>query len=274
VSAAAAVALRVANGMVPGGGGRRAVRLVERNLLSFRKSRGWVVILSGFYESLLYLLGIGIGVGALVQSVQQDGVSYRYAVFVAPAMMASSAMNGAVNESVYNVYYKLRYAKLYDAVLATPLTMLDVALGEVGWALMRSAAYATGFLVVMAALGLVISPWAVLALPAALLISVAFAGTGIAVVTYVRSWNDIAGVQMVVLPLFLLSATFYPLSTYPAPAQVLVELTPLYHGVHMLRALCTGHVDATVLLDVAYLLAMGSFGVVLAARRLARVLLR
>jgi lipooligosaccharide transport system permease protein len=266
-------ALRLAYGLVPGGGSR-ATRMVERNLLSFRKAGGWLVILSGFYESLLYLLGMGLGVGALVGRVHDGGVAYGYSVFVAPALMASSAMNGAVNESVFNMFYKLHYLKLYDAVLATPLTMLDVAVGEVMWALMRGASYAAGFIVVMAALGMVLSPWAALAVPAALLVSLAFAGMGIAVTTFVRTWNDIAGVQLIVLPLFLLSGTFYPLSAYAPVFRVLLQLTPLYHGVHMVRGLTTGHLGADMLLDVLYLVAVGVAGVLLASRRLTRLLLR
>ena len=266
-------ALRLAHGIVPGGG-RRAARLVERNFLSFRKARGWLVIVSGFYESLLYLLGMGLGVGALIGSVHDGGTTLRYAVFVAPALMASSAMQGAVNESIFNVYYKLRDAKLYDAVLSTPLTMLDVALGEVAWALLRGVSYAIGFIVVMSALGLVQSWLAVFAVPAALLIGLAFSGTGIAVTTFVRSWNDFAIVQLVVLPLFLFSATFYPLATYPGPLRVVVELTPLYHGVHLMRGLTTGHPGADMALDAVYLAVMGAAGVLLASRRLTRLLLR
>ncbi len=264
-------ALRLST-LIPGGG-RRSIRLVERNWMSFRKARGWLVIVSGFYESLLYLLGMGLGVGALVGSVHDGGVTLPYGVFVAPALMASSAMQGAVNESVFNVYYKLRYAKLYDAVLSTPLTMLDVALGEVSWALLRGTTYAMGFIVVMSALGLVRSWWAVFAVPAALLVSLAFSGVGVAVTTFIRTWNDFALVQLVVLPLFLFSATFYPLATYPGPLRVVVELTPLYHGVHMVRGLTTGHLGADMALDALYLLAMGAAGVTVAARRLTRLLL-
>ena len=267
-----AAALRVAHVLVPGGG-RRAPRMVERNLTVFLKARGWLVIVSGFYESLLYLLGMGLGVGTLVGRVPYEGASLKYAVFVAPALMASSAMNGAVNESVFNMFYKLHYAKLYDAVLSTPLTMLDVAFGEVLWALMRGVSYAVGFILVMAALGMVLSPWAVLAVPAALLVSLAFAGAGITAVTYVRSWNGIAGVQIIVLPLFLLSATFYPLSAYAPPFRALLQVTPLYHGVHMVRGLTTGHVGLDMLFDVAYLVAMGAGGVLIASRRLTRLLL-
>jgi lipooligosaccharide transport system permease protein len=270
----AAAALRLTQILVPGGGGGRALRLVERNLLVFRKGGGWLVIVSGFYESLLYLLGMGLGVGKLVGTVTQDGTVLKYAVFVAPALMASAAMNGAVNESVFNIFYKLRYAKLYDAVLSTPLSMLDIAFGEVGWALMRGCTYAIGFIVVMSALGMVLSPWAALAVPAALLVSLGFAGAGIAVTTFVRTWQDIAAVQAIVLPMFLLSTTFYPLSSYPGAVHPILELTPLFHGVHMLRELTTGHVAADMLIDVAYLLLMGLCGIYVASRRFTRLLLR
>ena len=266
MSGVAAVVARV----IPGGGGGHALRMVERNLMVFRRSGGWLVVLSGFFEPLLYLAGIGFGVGTLVGRV--GGV--RYAVFVAPALMASSAMNGAVNETTFNMYYKLRYLKLYDTVLTTPMRLLDVAAGEVAWALMRSATYAASFVVVMAALGLIASPWAALAAPAALLISIAFAGAGVLTTTFMRSWQDFAAVQVVLLPMFLFSATFYPLSSYPSALQVLVQLTPLYHGVHMLRSLTTGDIGPAVLLDVLYLAVMGAVCVVFAVRRLDRLLLR
>ena len=265
MSAAAALVSRV----LPGGGSR-ALRLVERNVVVFRHSGGWLVIVSGFVEPLFYLAGIGFGVGALVGNIG----SVRYAVFVGPALMASSAMNGAVNETTFNMFYKLRYLKMYDTALATPMGILDIAVGEVLWALMRSATYAVSFVVVMALLGLIISPWAALAAPAALLISIAFAGVGVLTMTFMRSWQDFAAVQIVLLPLFLFSATFYPLSSYPSGLQLFVQLTPLYHGVHMLRALTTGGVDVAVLLDALYLAVLGSVCVVLAARRLDRLLLR
>jgi lipooligosaccharide transport system permease protein len=265
VSAAVALMARI----MPAGGSR-ALRMVERNALVFRHSGGWLVILSGFFEPLLYLAGIGFGVGTLIGSVGTT----RYSVFVAPALMASAAMNGAVNETTFNMFYKLRYLHLYDVALSTPLRILDIAVGEVLWALMRSAAYAVGFVVVMAALGLIVSPWAALAVPAALLISTAFAGAGVLTMTLMRSWQDFAAVQIVLLPMFLFSATFYPLSSYPPALQVVVQLTPLYHGVHMLRSLTTGDVTLAVLLDVLYLVVLGIACVVLATRRLDRLLVR
>jgi lipooligosaccharide transport system permease protein len=250
----------------------RAAHLVERNAIMYR--RGWPVIVSGFIEPLLYLLAIGFGVGALVGStVSVNGHSLRYAVFVAPALMASAAMNGAIFETAFNFFYKLKYVKLYDAVLATPLGVADIALGEIAWALIRGTLYAFGFIVVMAALGLVISPWALLALPAAMLIGFSFAAVGTAASTFVRTWQDFDLVLTVLIPLFLFSATFYPISLYPGPLQVVVQLTPLYHGVDLIRALTTGTVGPGQLVNVAYLAALGLAGTWIASRRVEKLLL-
>jgi lipooligosaccharide transport system permease protein len=251
----------------------RAAHLVERNAILQR--RGWPVILSGFIEPFLYLLAIGFGVGALVgASVVVDGHPLRYAVFVAPAMMASSAMNGAIYETAFNFFYKLKYVKLYDAVLATPLGVADIALGEIIWALLRGTLYAFGFIVVMAALGLVASPWALLALPAAMLIGFTFAAVGTAASTFVRTWQDFDLVLTVLIPLFLFSATFYPITVYPGALQVVVQLSPLYHGVDLLRSLTTGMIGPSILLDIGYLVVLGAAALALAATRLGRLLLK
>jgi lipooligosaccharide transport system permease protein len=251
----------------------RAAHLVERNAILQR--RGWPVILSGFIEPLLYLLAIGFGVGALVRAnVVFNGQPLRYAVFVAPAMMASSAMNGAIYETSFNFFYKLKYVKLYDAVLATPLGVPDIALGEIAWALMRGTLYALGFIVVMAALGLVTSAWAVLALPAAMLIGFSFAAVGTATSTFVRTWQDFDLVLTVLIPLFLFSATFYPITVYPAPLQLVVQLTPLYHGVDLLRSLTTGSIGPWLIGDLVYLIVLGAAALLLAGLRLQRLLLK
>jgi lipooligosaccharide transport system permease protein len=251
----------------------RAAHIVERNAILQR--RGWPVILSGFVEPLLYLLAIGFGVGALVgASVVVDGHQLRYAVFVAPAMMASSAMNGAIYETSFNFFYKLKYIKLYDAVLSTPLGVADIALGEIVWALLRGSLYAFGFIVVMAVLGLAISPWALLALPAAMLIGFSFAAVGTAASTFVRTWQDFDLVLTVLIPMFLFSATFFPITAYPGPLQVVVLLTPLYHGVDLLRSLTTGMVGPWILVDVVYLAILGAIALMIAATRLERLLLK
>jgi lipooligosaccharide transport system permease protein len=253
-------------------GSRRARYLIERNLLVYRRS--WVVFLSGFFEPVLYLFSIGVGIGELVPTVDVNGRVIAYAAFVAPAMLASSAMNGAVFDATINVFFKLKYAKLYDAVLATPVSTADVALGEVTWALMRGAVYSFGFVVVMLAMGLVESAWAVLALPAAILIGFAFGAVGMAATTYFRSWQDFEWVTITTLPMFLFSATFYPLTTYPSFLQPIVAATPLYQGVALVRGLTTGAVSAGLWWHVLYLAALGVVGLAIASRRLERLLLK
>jgi lipooligosaccharide transport system permease protein len=250
--------------------GARGVHLFERNVMSHRRT--WTVIVSGFFEPLFYLLSLGYGLGGYVGDVVIDGRPIEYAAFVAPALLASSAFNGAFYDAT-NIFWKLRYAKTYDAVLATPLGPKDIAVGETAFALFRGLIYAVGFFAVVVALGLVQSWWAVLALPATVFIGFAFAGAGIAAVTYLRSWQDFDILNLAVLPMFLFSATFFPLSTYPDWLETLVRLTPLYHAVSLLRGLTTGAVGAAQLVDVAYLTVLGLLGAWLAGRRIAKLLL-
>lgn len=247
-------------------GAGRAVRLYERNVRVARRS--WIAMATGFFEPIFYLVGMGFGVGALVGDI--DGLPY--AVFVAPALMATSAMNGALYDATFNMFYKLRYAKTYDAVLATPLGPGDIATAEVAWALSRGLLYAVGFVVLILLLGLARSPLVLLAAPAALLIGFATAGIGTAATTFMRRWQDFDLVTVVTLPLFLFSATFFPVTRYPEPLRTFVELTPLYRGTHLLRGLTTGTIDATALLDVAYLVALGLIGLTITSRRLGTLL--
>jgi lipooligosaccharide transport system permease protein len=246
--------------------------LVERNAIAFRHA--WLVIVSGFFEPVFYLFSLGIGIGALVGGVDVGGGrTVEYAEFVAPALLAASAMNGAIYDSTFNIFWRLKYAKLYDSVLATPLGPRDVAVGEITWALLRGGFYSAAFVVVILLAGYVSSWWALLAIPAALFIGLAFAGAGMAATTFMRSWQDFDVVQLVILPMFLFSATFYPLTTYPGPLQWVVRATPLYHAVSLERQLLLGTVDWTALGHLAYLTALGLTGLVIAARRLEKLLL-
>ncbi len=246
--------------------------MVERNLLVYRRT--FLVIFSGFFEPLFYLVSMGWGVGSLIGNVTlPDGRSVPYVVFVAPALLASSAMNGAIYEASFNFFYKIKYAKTYDAVVTTPMHIRDVAVGEVAWALIRGSLYSLGFMLVVIPLGLVLSPLGLLAFPAAMLIGFAFASTGMAATTFVRKWQDFDYVQLAILPMFLFSGTFYPLSTYPPQLQTVVQLTPLYRGVHLIRALTTGSLDPEIAIDIAYLLAMGLISTSVVAHRLEKRLL-
>jgi lipooligosaccharide transport system permease protein len=252
-------------------GGRGASRVIERNVLVAR--RMWLVFVSGFVEPVFYLLAIDVGLGRLVGDVAgPQGTAVSYTAFAAPALLAASAMNGAVYESTYNIFFRLRYGKLYDAMLATPLSPTDIAIGEIGFSQLRGLGYACAFMGVMGALGLITSPWAVLAVPAVILLGFAFGAVGLAAVTFMRSWVDLDFVNLALLPLFLFSATFYPLDVYPPWLRVVTQLSPLYHGVEIVRSLTLGVVHPGLLGHVAFLVVMACVGAAIAARRLHRQL--
>ena len=249
---------------------KRPQRMVERSVMVYRRT--WLVIATGFLEPLFYLLSIRIGLSALVGDVETGGMLVPYDQFVAPGLMAASAMNGAVLDSTMNVFFKIKIAKTYDAVLATPLSAADVAVGEISFAVIRGGLYSAAFMVTMWALGMVQSPWILMAVPACVLIGFAFAAIGMAFTTYMRSWDDFEYVPALTLPLFLFSATFYPLSQYGDWAWV-VQFSPLYHGVELVRAANLGVWDVSIIAHVAVLVGLTVVGSVIASRRLERLLL-
>ncbi|GIT80975.1 transport permease protein [Leifsonia sp. LS1] len=233
------------------------------------RSTNWLVIVSGFFEPIFYLLSLGIGLGSLVGDVHTStGQPVSYAAFIAPALLATAAMNGAVYDSTWNVFFKMHFAKLYEGMLSTSLGPLDVALGEILLALARGALYALGFMLVMQALGLNLSWWALLALPAVLLIAFGFASFGMGVTSYMKTFQQMDWINFVLLPMFLLSATFYPITVYPEPIQWFIRALPLWHGVELVRGLTTGAVDIGMLWHVLYFAVMVGLGLVLTTRRL------
>jgi lipooligosaccharide transport system permease protein len=252
-------------------GGRASLHLIERHARAYRHV--WLVFVSGLAEPLFYLLSLGVGLGQLVGTVAGPSGPISYTMFVAPALLATSSMNGAIYDSTFGVFFLLKYDKVYEAVLATPMRATDVALGQIGWALIRGSLYAFAFMLVMLGMGLLQSGWAVLALPAAILTGFAFAATGMAATTFMRSWQDFEFVILASLPLFLFSATFYPLSVYPRGLQLVVECTPLYQAVALIRGLTLGVVGPILLVPVAYLAIMGFTGLLIAGRRVSRLLL-
>ncbi|MDP9219379.1 MAG: ABC transporter permease [Actinomycetota bacterium] len=247
--------------------------ILERNIITYR--RQWIAFATGFFEPVFYLLSIGIGVGALVGRIPLgDGRTVAYAEFVAPAMLATSAMNGAVYDATYNMFFKLRYARTFESMLATPIGVADIAAGELAWTLTRGGLYSLGFLAFAVVLGLVVSWWALLAVPVALLIGFAFGAVGMAATTWIRGIADFDYVQLGLIPMMLLSATFFPADTYPGLTRWLVELSPLYHGVALERGLMLGQVGWDLLAHLTVLLALGAAGLKVLSRRLAALLLR
>ena len=255
-------------------GSRRSWRLIERNIYVYR--HGWL-------DPLLRLLRAAVLPARASASVSgrwsgtfpgPDGEPISYTLFVAPALLASAAMNGAISESTFNFFFKLNYNKTFTAILSTPLSPGDIAVGELGWALIRGGLYAIGFMVVMVLLGLIVSPWVILAFPAALLVGFAFGAVGMAATSFMKTWQDFDLIQLVILPLFLFSATFYPLDTYPPALQLVVRVTPLYQGVDLIRSLTVGAISPILLVHVVYLTVMGLAGLFVVSRRLDQLLLK
>lgn len=243
--------------------------VVERNAMVYRRT--WIILFSGFFEPLFYLYALGVGLGSLVKTV--PGTDLSYAAYVAPALLASSAMNGAFYDAT-NVFWKLRYGKVYEAMLSTPVSPSDVAVGETTWAVVRAMLYSAAFFVIILVSGYAESWWAALVLPAAFVVGFGFAGAGIAAMTWMRSWQDFDLVQLVMLPMFLFSATFYPITIYPTAIQWIVQALPLYHGITLIRGLTTGMVGVAQLVDVVYLVTMGLIGMAIAGRRIDGLLLK
>ena len=245
----------------------RAQRIWEKNYLAYR--RLWKVVVSGFFEPVFYLFAVGIGVGALVGDITlPNGQPVPYAAFVAPAMMAASAMNGSVIETTFNIFFKLQFGKVYEGILTTPMQPMDIAIGEIGWALLRGLIYSTAFVGVMFALGMTESWWAIFAVPAATLIGFAFGSVGLAAATWMKSWQDFDLVTLVTMPLFLFSGTFYPLDVYPPVLQTVAKVSPLYHGTELLRGFTLGVIEWSMLGHAAFLVVMGLIGAAVAGRRL------
>lgn len=245
--------------------------VVLRNYVVYKSA--WKLFLTGFLEPVFYLFSIGIGVGKLIESFEFNGQAIPYAEFVAPGMLAASAFNGALLDSTFNVFFKLKYDKLYDQMLATPLTTREVALGEIVWGQLRGASYAAAFLLVMVAMDLVHSWWAVLALPAAILIGFAFSAVCMALTTWMKSWQDFEKITLAQLPLFLFSGTFFPLTALDTWLRWVVEATPLYRGVVLVRELTTGSLTWASGVSVVYLIVMSLIGLAVVRRRLDGLLL-
>ncbi len=242
--------------------------VVQRGLIAARSS-SWAVVLSGFFEPVFYLASMGIGLGVLVGDVQTTaGMEVSYAQFIAPALLAVSAMNGAIYDSTWNVFFKMNHAKLYEGMLSTSLGPLDVALGEILYALLRGLVYASGFMIIMQLFGLNLAWTAILALPAVVLIAFGFASIGMAVTSYMKVFQQMEWINFVLLPMFLFSATFYPITVYPPFVQAIVQALPLWHGVELIRGLTTGSIDSAMVIHVFYFVVMIAVGLVFTTKRL------
>ena len=268
ISAAVAIAERQANRMGAKHYAGRSHVILERSLVAL-KSSNWFPVVSGFLEPLLYLFSFGYGVGTLIGDIQvSNGQVVSYAMFIAPGLLATSAMNGAIYDSTWNVYFKLHEGKIYHGMLATSLGPLDVALGEILTALLRGFAYAVGFMAVATPMGLIPSWWGLLAIPAAVLIAFGFASIGMAITSYFKSYQQMGLINISLLPIFLFSGSFYPLSVFPDLAQIIIKTLPLWHAFEMIRNLSLGIINFSLLGHIAYFLVMIIGGLFFTTKRL------
>jgi lipooligosaccharide transport system permease protein len=252
----------------------RIASVIQRNVGALRSGPPYyLMVVSGFFEPLLYLLSIGVGVGALIGDLTlPDGRTLSYERFVAPAMLAVSAMSGALAETTFTFFFKLKYLKTFEAVLATPVRPLEVAAGELIWAVLRCSLYTGAFLAVMVALDLTTAGRALAAFPATLLVGIAFGAAGMAVSTLLRGWQDFDLLTTGQFALFLFSGTFSPIQDYPPLIRLLIDLTPLYHAVELVRGLTIGHPSWDLFGHGAYLTAMTGVALLVAGRRLSKAL--
>ena len=252
----------------------RAMTMIERSLYA-AKSSNWLIIISGFVEPVLYLMAFGFGIGQLIGDIQDgSGNPVSYAAYIAPALLATSAMNGALYDATWNVFFKMHFSKVYQVMLSSSLGPMDVALGEISWALIRGATYSVGFMAIAWPLGLVTSAWGLLAIPAATLIAFGFASIGMAITSYMKNFQQMNWVNFFLLPMFLFSGTFFPVSVYPEWIQVIVKALPLWQGVDLVRSLMLGIIDISVLGHIAYFVVMIVLGLSFTTVRLKALFMR
>lgn len=246
----------------------RTSAVLERSWIAF-KSSTWLIVLSGFIEPLLNLVVFGFGVGSFVGDITLDnGKTVSYAAFVVPGLLASAAMMGAIMDSTWNIYFKIHEARLYHAMLATSLGPMDVALGEIAWALGRGLMYSTAFMIVVTPLGLIESWWGILAIPAGAVIGFGFAAIGMALTSYMKGYQHLSWINLILLPLTLFSGSFFPLSTLPNWLAAIMHWTPLTQGIELMRALTLGTVDSSIFVHLIYFSVFIAGGLYFTTRRL------
>ena len=226
-------------------------------------------VFTSFLSPLMFLAAMGVGLGHLINNGTGEIAGVRYAVYLAPGLLAAAVMQTSMGEATWPVMGAIKWDKTYLGMLATPLSVRDVMLGHQLYMTMRAAIVATAFTIVTALFGLVHSPGgALLAIPAATLTGTAFAAPVAAfAATQARETNFILLYRFGLIPMFLFSGTFFPVSQLPAALQPIAWVTPLWHGVSLCRDLALGHGDAPAMLGhAAYLALLTSAGVVLGLR--------
>jgi lipooligosaccharide transport system permease protein len=219
-------------------------------------------ITTSFLYPVLYLAAMGLGLGSLVDRHTGSVDHVRYLVFLAPGLLASTAMQIGGNEATYPVMAAIKWMRTYYAMLASPLRVIDVLLGHLGWIAVRLVTVSVIYVAVMAAFGTVLSPWVLVAVPAAVLTGLAFAAPIAAYAATQDTDTAFSTIyRMVLIPLFLFSGTFFPISQLPGWLQGVAYVTPLYHGVSLCRDLTLGQIHPVAdPLHALYLMVLAGAG--------------
>jgi lipooligosaccharide transport system permease protein len=233
----------------------RTNAVIERSIIAF-KSSTWIVVLTGFVEPVLFLFAFGYGIGELIGTVAPgQGPEITYAMYIAPGLLATSAMNGAIYDSTWNVFFKIKHGRLYQSML-------------------RGLIYSLGFMAIVTPLGLVTSWWAIAAIPAAVIIAFAFSAVGMAITSYMKTYQQMDLINVVLLPMFLFSGSFYPITVFPEWIQAVIQALPLWHAIELVRGLMLGNITAGLLTHVLYFLVMILIGTTMTTRRLTALFMK
>jgi lipooligosaccharide transport system permease protein len=248
-----------------------ALRIVQRNALVYRRVWRGSLFFS-FLQPTLFLIAMGFGLGAFVDrgaAAIPGGVSFL--AFLAPGLLASSCMQTAAFESSFPIVGKMTWRRNYDAIVATPIRVADVVLGELAWMGVRLMTVATAYTTVMFVVGAARGPLLPLAVVAAVLTGLAFSAPIMAyAATHTTSANFNAMFRFIITPLFLFSGVFFPVSLLPPVLRILAPLTPLYHGVELTRGLALQTIGPGAAVGhTAYLLALLLAGLFVAFRTFA-----
>lgn len=244
-----------------------AAKVVRRNSLVF-----WRVWRSSFFLSVLspvmFLSAMGLGLGSLVEEKQAFG-GVDYLDFFATGMLAASCMQAGAFSATYPIMGKIVWQRNYEAILASPLNVRDIFLGELGWIGVMLTQLAVPFSAVMALFGVFDAPVAVLAIPVAVLVGLGCAAVIMAFTATLQTDEAYTWLfRFVVTPLFLLSGTFFPIAELPMWGKVVAQLTPLFHGVELVRQLTIYDLETSAIWHLGYLVALLGVGTLVGIRNL------
>jgi lipooligosaccharide transport system permease protein len=252
----------------------RFVQVWQRNLIVYK--RIWKVnFLPPMLEPIFYLTAFGLGLGALVKTVPYRGGEVDYLSFIAPGLIASAVMWQSFFETTFASFVRMYYQKTFDAMLATPLTLEEIIIGEIVWGATKAFIAAVLVLCVVAAFGRASLPGALAIPPVAFLGGLAFACAGM-FFTGITPSIDMFNLPMFlfITPMFLFSGTFFPIDNLPAWAGLIAKVTPLYHVTSLIRGLCLGGLGNDAWISLAYLVAFTTLAGVLSLRAMRRRLVR